>query len=189
MKNLVNNIQQASEVESHTSERLQQLSNDANQVKNVLTVISDIADQTNLLALNAAIEAARAGEHGRGFAVVADEVRNLAERTQKSLTEINATINVIVQNIMDASDQMSKNYKFIEQMAHNSEEVEAKISNTEAIIKEASDASLIASNVSQKLSNDTATIIKNIGELYESSMQNSNDVKMFKSEYSDSRIG
>ncbi len=90
---------------------------------------------------------------------------------------------------MDASDQMSKNYKFIEQMAHNSEEVEAKISNTEAIIKEASDASLIASNVSQKLSNDTATIIKNIGELYESSMQNSNDVKMFKSEYSDSRIG
>jgi methyl-accepting chemotaxis protein len=105
------------------------------------------------------------------------------------LTEINATINVIVQNIMDASDQMSKNYKFIEQMAHNSEEVEAKISNTEAIIKEASDASLIASNVSQKLSNDTATIIKNIGELYESSMQNSNDVKMFKSEYSDSRIG
>ena len=78
---------------------------------------------------------------------------------------------------MDASDQMSKNYKFIEQMAHNSEEVEAKISNTEAIIKEASDASLIASNVSQKLSNDTATIIKNIGELYESSMQNSNDVK------------
>ena len=90
---------------------------------------------------------------------------------------------------MHASDQMSKNYKFIEQMAHNSEEVEAKISNTEAIIKEASDASLIASNVSQKLSNDTATIIKNIGELYESSMQNSNDVKMFKSEYSDSRIG
>ena len=90
---------------------------------------------------------------------------------------------------MDASDQMSKNYKFIEQMAHNSKEVEAKISNTEAIIKEASDASLIASNVSQKLSNDTATIIKNIGELYESSMQNSNDVKMFKSEYSDSRIG
>ena len=177
IKNLVNNIQQASEVESHTSERLQQLSNDANQVKNVLTVISDIADQTNLLALNAAIEAARAGEHGRGFAVVADEVRNLAERTQKSLTEINATINVIVQNIMDASDQMSKNYNFIEQMAHNSEEVEAKISNTEAIIKEASDASLIASNVSQKLSNDTATIIKNIGELYESSMQNSNDVK------------
>jgi methyl-accepting chemotaxis protein len=177
IKRLVANIQQASEVESHTSDRLQQLSSDANQVKNVLTVISDIADQTNLLALNAAIEAARAGEHGRGFAVVADEVRNLAERTQRSLTEINATINVIVQNIMDASGQMSENYKFIEQMAINSEEVELKISDTEIIIKEASDASQIASEVSKSLSQNTATIIKNIGQIYESSMQNSNDVK------------
>ncbi|MBV5279637.1 MAG: methyl-accepting chemotaxis protein, partial [Campylobacteraceae bacterium] len=138
MTKLVQDIQRASEIESATSDKLNQLSNDANQVKSVLTVISDIADQTNLLALNAAIEAARAGEHGRGFAVVADEVRNLAERTQKSLTEINATISVIVQSIMDASGQMVNNYQFIEKIADSSQAVELNITNAEEVIKQAS---------------------------------------------------
>ena len=134
---LTNKVQISAESEIELASKLKSLSHDTEQVKEILTVIADIADQTNLLALNAAIEAARAGEHGRGFAVVADEVRKLAERTQKSLTEINSTINVIVQSTIEASDQMNNNSKEINELASISINVEGKISTTTKIVDSA----------------------------------------------------
>ena len=128
-------LQVANERESEMANELISLEERAISVKEVVNVIKDIADQTNLLALNAAIEAARAGEHGRGFAVVSDEVRSLAEKTQKSLQEIDISINSVVESISKSSMQMNQNSKDVESITKDFTLVKEKTSEVVEVVR------------------------------------------------------
>ena len=174
---LANTILENSIKELDLAEKLNTLSRDTEQVKSVLSVIVDIADQTNLLALNAAIEAARAGEHGRGFAVVADEVRSLAERTQKALTEINATINVVVQAINQSSDEMNKNAESFKQMTQSAKDVSTSIVDAASVMTKAVEATEHSMKSSQNINDNVAIVVAEMKNIDDISTKNARSVE------------
>ncbi|MCX6075273.1 MAG: methyl-accepting chemotaxis protein [Campylobacterales bacterium] len=169
---VVSSIERGSIHQEELAHKVSSLTEQAKNIKEVLSIISDIAEQTNLLALNAAIEAARAGEHGRGFAVVADEVRKLAERTQKSLSEISANVNLITQNVVEISGETDKTSQNMHNIADSAQELIASSQETKNNLSITRDKSTDVMHQSTYIATKTKELIADMDEVIEISSKN-----------------
>ncbi|WP_232771356.1 methyl-accepting chemotaxis protein [Colwellia sp. 12G3] len=159
-------------------ESVSEMSNKTDGINSILSVIGGIADQTNLLALNAAIEAARAGEQGRGFAVVADEVRNLASRTKSSTDEIESALASLLKGNQTVVDSMSVTKERCQKAATGAGEVSMSLDTMTGIVSEINNLSTQVaaaaeeqSNVTHDLSKNMTTISNIVGELDQNGKQ------------------
>ncbi|MBS1144952.1 MAG: methyl-accepting chemotaxis protein [Proteobacteria bacterium] len=166
-------INRVAESVDQTAQQIQKLSEDVLKIGNITTVIRDVADQTNLLALNAAIEAARAGEQGRGFAVVADEVRKLAERTTLSVQEISSVISTIQGSVSGAVASMQSNVHLVTDVVQAAEEASNSMSGIRNATEQVRDAITGISEAMREQRSASTELSRNVESIAQMSEENS----------------
>lgn len=165
LTDVVHKTEQLSRQVKHAAETTLELQEQALKIENVLSVISEIADQTNLLALNAAIEAARAGEHGRGFAVVSDEVRTLANRTQKSTEEIRAVIEQVQSAVGRTVKLMHSSQEETDKVLQATHRTDSAFIDVQNMMAEVSDRCVQIATASEEQTSVVEDICKNVERL------------------------
>lgn len=184
----IDGIAKISNVINKSAEIIQELGKSSQQIGDIVQVINEIADQTNLLALNAAIEAARAGEQGRGFAVVADEVRKLAERTTKATKEIAEMIRKIQKDTLVAVDSVKEGTLAVEEGKKLAAEAGASLNQIISSANEVVDLTNQVASASEEQSSTAEQISKNIASISNVTNQAANGLQQISKAASDLNI-
>jgi methyl-accepting chemotaxis protein len=167
MKSAADGMEEIKDVSGTSSRFVENLGTTAEDIGKIVGVIEDIAEQTNLLALNAAIEAARAGEHGLGFAVVAEEVRKLAERSAKSTGEISDLIRNIQAHVAEAVRNMARTMGIVEQGMKRTEDLATSLQKIDSAVSEVAKCSMDIGNATAEQSAGAQQIEQSTGRLAE----------------------